>query len=425
MNDFLRSEVVLTGFRTSSAGLTVDQPGFFLYSPAKATLFEEPTQFLHEHFVSNAGAPSTHTWIAAAQALKTWFQWLQATNKEWTEANRQDRLDYRDGYLAGISPRTGRHYEPATIAARMRVIRQFYEFATQKLWYAGDLAWGSLEEVPVENRPIDQDALAHIRVGDRANWKDRDLPKARPKVVIHPLQVSDLRALIHQCGPRAACPCGDNRSVRDRLLVDLAWVVGLRVEEIHSLTTLQFLTFHPDRETPQLAYPLVVLGKGNKVRQAPIPGWLIEDALAYIDGERDRALKEGKFSGRNATSSLLLGGAESSRPGRPLTKRRLQQIVEEACLAIGLVKIVEFRDPETNQTHQKKRPKHSIHDLRHTAAVLLYHAERNRGNSEPWKTVQTQLGHAHLQTTIDTYLHHVEIFGEKQRFYDVRKMIGI
>ena len=56
------------------------------------------------------------------------------------------------------------------------------------------------------------------------------------------------------------------------------------------------------------------------------------------------------------------------------------------------------------------------HDLRHTAAVLIYYAESATGNPEPWKKVQTPLGHKNLQTTIDTYLHHVEIFGENSAF---------
>ena len=105
--------------------------------------------------------------------------------------------------------------------------------------------------------------------------------------------------------------------------------------------------------------------------------------------------------------------------------RRLQQIMEEACRRIGLTKVVSVRDPETGAIHQKIRQKHSVHDLRHTAAVLIYQAEKAAGSSEPWMKVKHQLGHSHVHTTINTYLHHVEIFGEKQRFLDIRKMIGL
>jgi integrase len=47
------------------------------------------------------------------------------------------------------------------------------------------------------------------------------------------------------------------------------------------------------------------------------------------------------------------------------------------------------------------------------------------GNPEPWKKIQAQLGHAHLQTTIDVYLSYVEIFNESPGLIDVRRMIGL
>jgi integrase len=197
------------------------------------------------------------------------------------------------------------------------------------------------------------------------------------------------------------------------------------VDEIHSLSVLQFLGMHPDPNAPHLDQALVVTGKGGRSRHVAIPGWLVEDALAYISGEREVALKCGKVSNRTASNFLFLSGVGSKRPGRPISIRRLQQIIETSCLAIGLTKSIEVRDAETGSVSLKRMQKHSVHDLRHTAAVLIYHAERRAGNSEPWKKVQMQLGHKHLQTTIDTYLHHVEIFGQQQQFYDVRKMIGL
>jgi len=58
-----------------------------------------------------------------------------------------------------------------------------------------------------------------------------------------------------------------------------------------------------------------------------------------------------------------------------------------------------------------KKAMHCVHDLRHTYAVLTYHAEVMNGNVEPWKKIQAQLGHKSLQTTIDTYLRYVSVFG--------------
>jgi integrase len=96
-----------------------------------------------------------------------------------------------------------------------------------------------------------------------------------------------------------------------------------------------------------------------------------------------------------------------------------------ACMACGITEMKEVNDMETGQTHIRTVPAHSFHDLRHNCAVLTYHAEKNNGNAEPWKIVQIKLGHKRLKDTIDTYLAHVSIFGEKQGVTDIRRLIGL
>ena len=308
----------------------------------------------------------------------------------------------------------------------MIVIREFYRFAWLKGWYNGDLATTTVNETQDANVPIDKDAFAHTRRGALIKELDRDLPKIKKGSVVRPFQISELRALLNQLGPRASERGDDARPSRNRLFCDIAWVVGLRLDEIWQLTTLQFLSMHTDQNQPLVDHHLIVKkGKGSKSRSVTIPGWLIEDAISYINGERTDALKVGNISTKAASTALFLSGVEGNFPGRPIGHRRLQQIVEDACIAIGLVDIIEFTDSETGEIHLKKIPRHSVHDLRHTFAAITYHTELQLGNTEPWKKIQSQLGHAHLSTTIDTYLRHVEIFGEKQRLLDVRKMIGI
>lgn len=425
MNIFLDSTLIVFKNRTAIEGIRTGQPSFFLSSPNRVVLFEEPTLFLDSEFVRRGNTPSINTWSAASDALQSWFQWLQAIRKDWSVAVRLDRIEYRDAFLTAISPRTGQPYETSTVSKRMQVILQFYLFAMAQGWYEGDLAQPGIENQKVRSASFDPFPIDSNGAGRQKKWKDRDLPKTRKKEIIHPFQISELQAFLHLCGPRSSEREGDPRPARDRLLVDLGWAVGLRVEEISSLSTLQFLCLHPDPRAPQIDHSLVIMGKGKKLRTVAVPGWLVEDAISYIYGERAESLRIGKISSKAASNALFLAGAKSSRSGTPICKRRLQQVVEECCRRIGAVKTVEFIDPDTRATGQRVRHKHSIHDLRHTYAVLTYHAESANGNSEPWKKIQAQLGHEHMKTTIDTYLHHVEIFGQRQRFYDVRKMIGI
>ncbi len=147
MNKFLDGEIVLCTHDDGESELKAGQPSFFIETGNDATVFEEPTLFLDQEFASAGATPSRHTWAAAGQALKTWFQYLQAIEKDWSAATAQDRIDYRDAYLNAISPRTGQAYEVSTVAARMSVIRAFYVYARASDWYHGDVGLTRSAEV--------------------------------------------------------------------------------------------------------------------------------------------------------------------------------------------------------------------------------------------------------------------------------------
>ncbi|WP_273161876.1 tyrosine-type recombinase/integrase [Massilia timonae] len=423
MNTFFDNEIVLHAHDGVHAELKAGQPAFFLESAGEATLFEEPTRFLWDRYVSAGSTPSIHTWSKAAYSLKSWFQFLQAMGKHWLDASAEDRRSYRDAYLSSISPRTGRHYHAQGVSDSMSVVRSFYAFARRKGWYVGDID-GNCEEV-VSNIEIDRDAFADARSATLQRTKDRDLPKSSPNVVIHPLMVRDLTNLLNHVGPQATNRQADTRPARDRVICDLGWVVGLRLSEVISLTTLQFLSLSPDPSSPYTDLKLIVCGKGNKSRQVAIPTWLVLDVIEYIDCERSEALRAWEKRPRKTPIQLLLGRLDSPRRGQPISNHAIQRIMREACVGLGLVETVEKVIPETGEVFHDKVPKHSYHDLRHTCAVLMYHAEVMSGNPEPWKKIQAQLGHAHLSTTIDTYLAHVEIFTDRPGLLNVRKLIGL
>jgi integrase len=424
MNMFLRAEIVLFINNSDNPALKPSEPALFLETRDKLELFKEPTRFLGEHFVRSGSTPSPHTWEKAAYGLKSWFQFLQAIDRDWPNASEQDRIDFRDAYLGSISPKTGRAYGAAGVHDAMVVIRFFYQHCIDRGTYHGDI--GSSSVAAEYKAPIDRDALAHTRSRTSIKHLDRALPKLRPGVKIHPLTPRDLKNLLCHIGPQADARDGDQRVTRDRLICDLGWAVGLRLNEINNLTTLQFMTLSPDRSAPFIGMALTILhGKGNKTRQVMIPAWLVTDVQAYLHDERAASLRACKTKTRYPPTRLLLGHEYSRSAGKPVTNAALQKMFREACLTLGLVEIVEKTDPETGTKFTYKTPRHSIHDLRHSYAVLTYHAERANGNAEPWKKIQAQLGHRNLQTTIDTYLAHVEIFTDQPGLLDVRRMLGL
>lgn len=421
---FLRSEIVLFFNNTDHPALKGGAPALFLKTKDKLDLFEESARFLCECYVRSGSTPSRHTWAKAAYGLKSWFQFLQAIDRDWPNASEQDRMDFRDVYLGAISQKTGRAYGASGVRDAMVVVRSFYQHCFNRGAYCGDI--GEMPMIAAHLAPSDRDALAHIRSSVGTSRKDTALPKVRPGVKIHPFMVRDLKNLLRHIGPQAGARDGDERVSRNRLICDLGWVVGLRLNEINTLTTLQFLSLSPDQGVPFVGMALTILhGKGGKTRQVIIPAWLVMDVHAYIEGERAAAMRACKSKPKHPPTRLLLGHEHSGSAGKSVTNAALQKMFREACLTLGMVDLIEKTDLESGNKFTYRTPKHSIHDLRHSYAVLTYHAERANGNAEPWKKIQAQLGHSNLQTTIDTYLSHVEIFSDQPGLLDVRRMLGL
>ena len=65
-----------------------------------------------------------------------------------------------------------------------------------------------------------------------------------------------------------------------------------------------------------------------------------------------------------------------------------------------------------------------MHDLRHTYAVWSYHILKSLGDPEPWKSIQIQLGHKHIDTTINTYLKYVSLLDEKVPMNNLQEVMG-
>ncbi|WP_018079039.1 tyrosine-type recombinase/integrase [Thiobacillus denitrificans] len=423
MNNFSDAEVSIFFSPERREDVKKGQPIFFLWRANAVTLFEEPTWFLHKHYVTRAGTASKHTWAAAAHDMKCWFQYIQARGGHWRDASEHDRAAFADDYSQSISSRTGHEFGEGTTNRRLSTVRAFYGFARQHGWYSGDIG-ESVQMIHISNSPIDADALAHIRstTGRRVE-KDPLLRKIGRNDVVRPLLVKELRKLRASVGPSTDDRQGDMRRVRDRIILDCGWVCGMRLNDVLHLTTLKFLslTVEPGQEFQD--FPVVVeKSKGKVARLVSVPGWLVLDIQHYIETEREKSTK---VRHAKAETRLFLGHADSRGAGKPISHSAIQKMIALACQKAGIVEMVERVDPETGKNIQRVAPKHSFHDLRHNCAVLTYHAEKARGNSEPWKTVQVKLGHKSLKVTVDTYLAYVELFGEKHGITDIRRLLRI
>ena len=336
---------------------------------------------------------------------------MASAHPGWRVARRDDLIDYRDGYLLAINPSTGRRYATSTVSLRLGFILDFYSYADSQGWYVGELAEDNDEHHPRQKsrEPWRNSASAgsRVRVPDllpRRSLGARD---------VRPIDPRELRELLWSVGPRASefGGCG-----RDRLIIDLGWSAGLRVGEIAALRLDSFKSMRPDPASPMSDERLLVQGKGGYKRVIAIPVWVALDALAYIAGTRKEArLRYADVDGDEAR--LFLSSASSKQPGKPLSTRRLQQVLESACLACGFV--------ERKGGIRVCSARYTFHQLRHTYAVLTYIAEIELGNPEPWKKIQSQLGHRFLTTTIDTYLKYVALFHRGGQPIDIRLAAGL
>lgn len=414
MNTFLTAQLCLVKALERAEMVKPGQPFFFSYWRDQVDVFSEPTIFLNEKVVKRS--PSSHTWAGYGYDLLSWFQWCQLKVIDWRDATEADRQQFADDYEDAS--------EELTVNRKLTTVRRFYEFARAEGWYHRDIG-ASLEQVQISSRPIDDDALAHTHAAaGRVKEEDTLLLTVPRKDVIRPLQVKDLRKLLEHVGPTIQ-EDGDTRSVRDRLICDLGYIAGARLEDVCKLTTLKFLSITVEPQEQFQDFPLIVEGKGKVTRCVAAPGWLVLAIQAYIDGERKASELEGKRRGGKTTTALFLGHANSKSAGKGITRSAIQKMFALACMKCGITQMKEVEDEETGKKLIKTVPAHSYHDLRHNCAVLTYHAEKAQGNSEPWKVVQSKLGHRGLKVTIDTYLAHVSIFGEKQGITDIRRLLGL
>ncbi|SAL52340.1 site-specific tyrosine recombinase XerC [Caballeronia concitans] len=205
-------------------------------------------------------------------------------------------------------------------------------------------------------------------------------------------------------------------SSRPRLTAELSLSTGLRVDEVARLTIHQILSLPYDSQaTPESKVPLrVTRTKRLKPRTVELPMYLLYELQLYIDGERRDALREAeKYWLRDDSrrpSALFLNGTDAHQhAGKPVKADVISDDFHQACLRNALTSVREKIDPESGVTYFTSVAQHRFHDLRHTFAVWMYLSEKASGNAEPWKQIQTLLGHTSLKTTMDIYLKVVNV----------------
>lgn len=373
-----------------------------------------------------------HTLNAIAFDLRDWFDYLAhctwvnpvtnqlETGKPWDIASETDYIAYRDTMQLVISPHTNRELASSTIARRQSYVEQFYKHAQKQGWYAGEFVRSKVKKGrdARDTRDDDKEQDARTASAQSGQSKSEYREQLEDGEPIRPISEKEWQELQAMLGPLPSEREFDLRFSRNRLACELALATGMRVDEVASLTEFQLRGLHQqwlladEAEREDGFFGLaIVKTKRAKPRTVYVPGYLVPELMDYIDGEREASIKLGadrakrKAKKYKRPTSLFVNSPDSTQhAGKPVSATSLSWAFKQACLGAGVTHFVEKTEIDTGERYLESLAKHHFHDLRHTFAVWNYRDLKSKGEVEPWKSIQVLLGHASLQTTMDTYL---------------------
>lgn len=326
--------------------------------------------------------------------------------------------------MSVISHKTHAPLADATVRRRMVTVVSFFDWARScGLYRAAEFSKRSVCRV----EPIDHDAMAHLRGNSQLPDTAAVVPEATTTFgdQVRPIERRQLAQLLHCLGPlpsnqiEANKPI-DSRPSRDRLAAEIARTAGLRVDEVAGLTVHQILDRCPSDWMLHNLGPFVSIRitrtKGDHPRTILLPTWLLRELDLYIRGERAAAvdrrqsLQSRTRKSTTAHALFLNGPLSRNNVGKPVQTYTLQAAFRRSVLEAGLTERITRVDPNTGKMYNTTEAAHSFHDLRHTFAMEIYYAEIRRGNTAPWKIVQSKLGHKHLSTTLKFYMNIVDSY---------------
>ena len=374
------------------------------FSHESGSVIPELSHYLRERYVESGRSSAVTTWRGAAYKLASWWDYLAAKEINWDQASRQDLVKFRDFYIDNKNPLTGASYASGTVGSYVSVVIDFYLYYERKGLYSGSI---------VDDNDIIFDRKKSFnkikKIIPKYNSACSDLiPGRNDEVIVHPYSPCDYRKFSETLQ--------EKNLFRDNLIFKVILMAGLRVSEVANLLISQFIF---DQENYSYSYQKIwVTGKGKKRRCVMIPNLLIKEISQYIFEERALAVKK---SGIKDIGGLFVTEINSKKPGRKISVRRIQEIHADACLKAGLTRNSRGHE-NAHEIHLV--PKYRVHDLRHTYAVWSYHILKSLGDPEPWKSIQIQLGHKHIDTTINTYLKYVSLLDEKVPMNNLQEVMG-
>lgn len=383
----------------------------FLVDSDTQVIVEPVLHFFWDKFLKQSNYVE-NTALAYADDLRDWHLHLNHFKLGLFDVGQDDIEQYRDLMLKLVSPRTHEFYSASTVSRRVGAVVEFYRFAFSR-------GWVSFEIPRVQSaglRSFDSDMLAHVGQRSTPSRRISVHRKDTGSDAVRAFTSRQYRVIAQALGPLPSQQTEPLLETRDRLWAELCLNTGMRPDEPSSLTAMQVLALQPNNpDSPTDITFLQIKGKGSKFRKVEVPNHLLKDLIWYIENEREASISEGRrrgHLGRDTPTSLFLNSASSRHnSGCKATYETFRKAFHAAIVkahaldpGAGLMGNTTKTDPDTLQNYTNSSSIYGPHCLRHTYAVWTYLGERKQGNAEPWKLLQTRLGHAQMSTTVNTYL---------------------
>jgi integrase/recombinase XerD len=269
---------------------------------------------------------------AAGWALKTFQTWAHERDLSKPGQITRAILESYQRHLARIETERGKPFSVSTQRARLGTLQRWFAWLCRSRW---------LEANPAA---------------------DLDMPRKQPRSLPKAFTLDEVRAIL------AVPDVGDALGVRDRAMLEVLYVTGVRRRE---LTMLDVGDINFDGETLT-----VRKGKGGKDRLVPLGSRAIEWLRHYLAHTRPRLAT-------SATDGALFITGYGERFNVNALGNHIRKLIEKA---------------------QLDRPG-SCHILRHSCATHMH----ERGADI--RVIQQLLGHARLDTTAiytDVSIHHLK-----------------
>lgn len=311
---------------------------------------------------------SSNTQKTYCYALKHYFTFLHDNNKDYKAVCLDDLVEfigwlrnpYQNTNISPIQPQKVKKTEK-TINLIITVILNFYDYLYRNNTISNNMVDPVFKQVFSGGRNKFKDFLYHVNRGKPVNRNILKLKEPKKRVAI--LLKDEVQQLIES-----------TKNIRDKLLIQLLFETGFRIGEVLSLYLEDFIFDHSKGHRIRLV-DRGDLENGAKLKSGEREIYISQELMDLYDDYLYEVLDELELD-----TNFVFVKIRGANVGKPLNYQDVSSLFKRLRKKTGILKI-------------------HPHLLRHTHATMFYK------QTNDLKQVQERLGHTHIQTTANLYLH--------------------